>query len=388
MSASWGEAGPRRSPPRPGRSPGRESSGTVAASAGRAAGGGRSPPPADELEAQALLRDLATGRIPRLLLIHGPEPLLIDEVVERLTAATFPEAAGLAVNREVLHADTVTADALVGAGLGLPLFGGRRLVLVRGLGGAPARALDRLRAAIEAARAHPGGWPGEGTTVALLASGADRRSPALRLVPEAEQVEVRPPSGRAVAGWLRARARAAGLDLAPAAAEALVALIGEDLSRLAGEVEKAAVFVGGDGHVTEEVVRALAGESRVRQYWELSQALEEADRVKGLRVLAELLAGGEEPTVLLAQMVGHLRDVWRVKAGLAERRDVREITRLLPRTRPPFAVERLMGRATAVSVERLEAAIARCFEVELRLKSGGGEAPALLTALVAELARA
>jgi len=81
-------------------------------------------------------------------------------------------------------------------------------------------------------------------------------------------------------------------------------------------------------------VRALAGESRVRQYWELSQALEEADRVKAFRVLAELLAGGEEPTVLLAQMVGHLRDVWRVKAGLAERRDVREITRLLPRARP------------------------------------------------------
>ena len=339
------------------------------------------------MEAQALLRDLATGRIPRLLLIHGPEPLLVDEIVERLVATIFPDAAGLACNREVLYADTLTADALVSAGLGLALFGGRRLVLVRSLAEAPARALDRLRGAIEGARAHPGGWPGEGTTVTLLASGADRRSPALRVLPESERVEVRPPTGRAVAGWLRARARAAGLDLAPAAAEALVGLVGEDLSRLAGEVEKAALFAGEDGRVTEEVVRALAGESRVRQYWELSQALEEADRVKAVRVLAELLAAGEEPTVLLAQIVGHLRDVWRVKAGLAERRDVREITRLLPRARPPFAVERLMGRATAVSAERLQAAIGRCFDVELRLKSGGGEAPVLLTALVAELAR-
>jgi DNA polymerase III delta subunit len=87
-------------------------------------------------------------------------------------------------------------------------------------------------------------------------------------------------------------------------------------------------------------------------------------------------------------VVGHLRDVWRVTAGLAERRDVGEITRLLPRARPPFVVERLMGRATAVSAERLAAAIGHCFDVELRLKSGGGDAPALLTALVAELARA
>ncbi len=305
-----------------------------------------------------------------------------------MTEAVFPDAGAAAWNREVLHADSATPDAVVSAGLALPLFGERRLVLIRGLAEVGAKAVERLRAAIEAARAQSGGWPSEGVTVALVAPGTDRKSPVLRLVPGSEQVEVRPPVGRAVAGWLQARARAAGLTLAPQAAEALVALVGEDLSRLAGELEKAAVFVGADGRVTEEVVLALVGESRVRQYWELSQALEEADRVKALRVLAQLLAAGEEPTVLLAQVVGHLRDVWRVTAGLAERRDVGEITRLLPRARPPFAVERLMGRATAVSAERLAAAIRHCFEVELRLKSGGGDAPALLTALVAELARA
>ncbi len=273
------------------------------------------------------------------------------------------------------------------AGLALALFGERRLVLIRGLAEVGAKAVERLRAAIEAARAQSGGWPTEGVTVALVAPGTDRKSPVLRLVPGSEQVEVRPPVGRAVAGWLQARARAAGLTLAPQAAEALVALVGEDLSRLAGELEKAAVFVGADGRVTEEVVLALVGESRVRQYWELSQALEEGDRRKALRVLEQLLEAGEEPTPLLAQVVGYLRDVWRVKAGLAERKDVRQVARLLPRNRPPFAVERLMARATAVRAEALEAALHRCFEVEQRMKSGGGDPRALLTALVTDVAR-
>jgi len=307
-------------------------------------------------------------------------------VLQQLQAAVFPDATAAAWSREVLHADTLTAEALVTAGLALPLLGGRRLVIVRGLGAAPAKTIDRLRAAIETARSQRGGWPAESTTVALLGSGADRKSPALRLVPEAEQVEARPPTGRAVPAWLRARAKGLGLDLTPAAAETLLGLVGEDLSRLAGELEKAAVFAGPDGRVTDEVVRALVGESRVRRFWELTQALEEADRVKALRVLEQLLAAGEEPTVLLYQIVGHVRDLWRAKAGVAERKDARDLLALF-RGRPPFVVERLLARATALSPEALDEAVRGCFDVELRLKSSGGDASALLTTLVVGLAR-
>src|SRR5262245_9129926 len=277
------------------------------------------------MEVQGLLRELGAGRTPRLVLIHGTEPLLVDEVAAQIAAAVLTDPASAAWNREVLQADTLTGEGLVTAGRALPLFGQGRLILVRGLAEAPAKALDRLRDAIAGARAAPGGWPADGTTVVLLASGADRKSPALRVLPPADQVEVKPPALRALPGWLRARARDAGLDLAPAAAEALVQLVGDDLSRLAGELEKAAVFVGPDGKIGIEVVRALAGESRLRRYWELAQALEEADRAKALAVLAELLDADEEPTVLLGQIVGHLRDVWRVKSALAEGEDPREV---------------------------------------------------------------
>ena len=51
-------------------------------------------------------------------------------------------------------------------------------------------------------------------------------------------------------GWVRERARAAGVDLAPDAAQALVDLVGEDLSRLAAEVEKASLYAAGDRRVS------------------------------------------------------------------------------------------------------------------------------------------
>lgn len=340
------------------------------------------------MEASALLRALAAGRTPRLLLVHGPEPLLVEELVDRVAAHVLAEEVPGGPNRQVLYADTVTPDELVTAGQALPLFGTRRLVLVRGLADAPVKTVERLRLAIEAARARPGEWPEEGTTVVLIAAGAVRRAPALRVVAEAEQVEVSAPGGPAVASWLRDRARAARLDLEPEAAQALIALLGEDLGRLAGELTKAALFTGPERRITEEVVRALSGEGRVRQYWELTQALEAGERATALRVLQNLLEAGEEPLALLGQLVGYVRDIWRAQAGLDQRMTARQVAALLPRRRPEWAVERLMARAAGWQAQGLTRAARRCFETEQRLKSSAGDPRALLTALVADLAAA
>ena len=197
-------------------------------------------------------------------------------MVERLTRALLPDEQAAGWNRELFHADQLTPEALVAAGASLSLFAGRRLVLVRGVTELAAKAADRLRDALAEARRAAVGWPAEGTTVLLVAASADRKTAGLRILPESDQVEIRAPAGRAVVGWVRERARAAGLDLAPDAAQALVDLVGEDLARLAAEIEKASLYTAGDRRVSEEVVRALAGETRARQYWELTQALEEA----------------------------------------------------------------------------------------------------------------
>ena len=251
-------------------------------------------------------------------------------MVERLTRALLPDEQAAGWNRELFHADQLTPEALVAAGASLSLFAGRRLVLVRGVTELAAKAADRFRDALAEARRAAVGWPAEGTTVLLVAASADRKTAGLRVLPESDQVEIRAPAGRAVVGWLRERARAAGLDLAPDAAQALVDLVGEDLARLAAELEKASLYTAGDRRVSEEVVRALAGETRTRQYWELTQALEEAKRADALRLTSQLLASGDEPLILLAWVVGYLRDLWRVLPAATAGADAREAARAPP----------------------------------------------------------
>ena len=252
---------------------------------------------------------------------------------------------------------------------------------MKGVADLAAKAADRLRDALTEAR-RAGGLARRGNHHPSRAAGADAKAACLRVLPEKDRVDVRGPTGRAVVGWVRERARTAGLDLAPDAAQALVELVGEDLTRLAAELEKASLYVGEDRRVSEEVVRALAGETRTRQYWELTQAMEEARRPDALRLASQLLASGDEPLILLAWIVGYVRDLWRVlPAG-----DVREAGRLLQRRRPDFAVERLTARARGVGIHGLSRAAARCFEVEQALKTGARNPHALLTCLVAELA--
>jgi DNA polymerase III delta subunit len=104
-------------------------------------------------------------------------------------------------------------------------------------------------------------------------------------------------------------------------------------------------------------------------------------------VLDTLLRSGDEPVAILAQITAHVREVWRARAAVAQRLDARQAVSLFPRRRPDWVIERLMARAASWGGEGLAQATARCFDADQRLKSGGGEARALLTVLVAEIAR-
>lgn len=333
-----------------------------------------------------LLKGLDRGQVPTLLLLHGPEPFLIDEALDRLAAACFPDPAQAALNREVFSGDTATADAVLTAAAVFPFLADRRLVIVRGAEALAARECERLAVEVGRLRAAGGTWPPPTTTVVFAARALEGRAPLRKVVPVEAQVEVRPPTGRALLGWLRERGKGLGIELTVEAAELLVDLVGEEPARLVGELEKAFLFAGpGARRIGAAEVRAVVGETRVRRFFELTRALEGRDFETALRLLDVLLAGGEEPLGLLAQVTRHVRELWQAKGWGEEGRPVPELARQL--RRPPAAVEALLARAEAISAPGLGQALVHCWEVERRLKSGRENPAALLTVLVAGLCR-
>ena len=290
----------------------------------------------------AWLQGLTQGQAAPVVLLHGPEPFLIEEALARLTLAVCPDPAFLVMSREVLEAREAGAEGIVRAAETLPWGTPRRLVVARGvegLGPTPAKLL------VEYVRA-----PNPSTVLAVTVPQLLVSSHwLLKAVPAVGNVEIPQLSGRALAGWLRARASADGFELEEEAAQLLITLVGDDPGALAGEVGKAALAGGPENRRVQVAdVRAVVGEHRSHEVFELTRAVERRDAAAALSLLERLLGAGEEPLRLLAILAAQAR--------------------------------RATLRAAAGRLER-------CWQAERRLKLGGAPRPELAV-LVTDLCEA
>jgi DNA polymerase-3 subunit delta len=279
----------------------------------------------------AWLQGLTRGQVAPVVLLHGPEPFLIDEALAALTRVVCSDPGLLAMSREVLEAREAGAEGIVRAAETLPWGTPRRLVVARGVETLGTKQAEPL---IEYLRA-----PNPTTVLAVAVSQALAPSHWLRSAVPAAAVEIPQLAGRALAGWLRSRASADGLELEEDAAQLLIGLVGDDPAALAGEMGKAALAGGPENRrVGAAEVRAVVGEHRSHEVFELTRAVERRDGANALLLLERLLAGGEEPLRILAILSGQSR----------------------------HATPRAAGG-------RLE----RCWQVERRLKLGGAPRPEL-----------
>jgi DNA polymerase-3 subunit delta len=309
-------------------------------------------------------------------LLHGPETLLLDDAVGRVTRGLFPDGGDLTLSREILDSREAGVEGIVQAALLLPWIGSRRLVVARGIEELGARAADPLAGYCRA--------PNPSTVLMLLAPQALTATHWLhKAIPRPLAIAVQAPIGRQLVAWLRARARAQDIELTADAAALLVQLVGDDLTHLCGEVEKAALAGGADNrHVGASEVRAVVGETRARHVFDLTRALVDRDRAAALGHLNALLGAGEEPFPLLGMLAREARAVWRAADGLSAGRPEDEIARELGRPRDAAAA--LIERARTLRPDLAARQLRRCWEVERRLKLGGVPR-AELSLLIADL---
>lgn len=325
------------------------------------------------------LREVAQGRIPAVALLHGAEARLLEDALAQVTRALFPDPSLLWLGREVFDAGETTAETIVRAALTLPGMAGVRLVAVKRAQALPAKQAGALVDYLRDPSPH-----------ARLLLMADEPLPPghwlLRAVPAAVVIDVPRLAGRALVSWLQERAKAEGYELTPAAAQLLIRWTGEDLTTLAGELEKARLFCGpGQGVIGEDPVRQIVGEHRVGKSFELADAVSRGQTELALPLLEQLLAAGEEPLAILGTLARLVKTTWQVGEWRRQGKSSEEIGRLL--RRPAFAVDALAARTGVMSSDRLARALDHCWEVERRLKRGGRPRPEL-TLLVADLCRA
>jgi DNA polymerase-3 subunit delta len=181
------------------------------------------------------------------------------------------------------------------------LFGGGRLVVVEEAD----EFVTRYRPELEDYVAHPrpgsvlvldvATWPKTTRLYKALAQGG-------------LAIDCKAPDAGPLARWLtrwatgRHQAR-----LEPAAADLLLEMVGPQLGLLDQELAKLAASVGPGGQVSADLVAELAGGWRARTAWDMLDAAASGNAKNALNQLDRLLAAGEAPVALLAQMGSSLR---------------------------------------------------------------------------------
>ncbi len=119
------------------------------------------------------------------------------------------------------------------------------------------------------------------------------------------------------------------VGISPALLSELVDTLGSDMARLAGELEKLALYAGPEGEITGKQIELLIPEARQRGVFEFSEALSKGDRLRALDVLDTLARTGTSWPMQISLIASLFRQALAAKEQRA--RNANQVTQLFSR---------------------------------------------------------
>lgn len=297
-----------------------------------------------------------------LYLFFGDEEFLMHRALKRLEQA-IRDQSGEDPLKVVMEAQEVELSEFLAQSRVAPLWGPGQILVLRQVETYPAEDLKAILAYRQ--RPAPRAW------VVFWAVGL-----------KAKEVERHPVWGQlqrdeAALGffrlregelqqWLAQEARSQGKTLAPAAAQRLVEMVGDNLTELSRELEKLVLYAGTEKTLTPTLVSQLASHSRSFNIFALVEALGDSRPQKVLSALDRLLDLGEPPVRILTMLARQLRLLLRLKdsppgtTGEALARSLGV---------PQWTLKKLAQQAKPFSAAGLKAHLFRLHHLDLLMKT-------------------
>ncbi|TGA99563.1 DNA polymerase III subunit delta [Sporolactobacillus shoreae] len=160
----------------------------------------------------------------------------------------------------------------------------------------------------------------------------------------------------------------------------LIASSGQDLARLAHEVEKCALYCGTDRPIDGEAVLEIGSRSLETNVFLLVDKVMKRRTAEALHLLHELVRMKEEPLKLLALLERQFRIVYQVSyyhnAGYTQNSIAGKIGI------HPYVVKLAAEQAKLYKPEYLRGVLVRCTEADYRIKTGAGDKLLILELLI------
>lgn len=273
-----------------------------------------------------------------VVLLYGPDPGLVAERSERVIGLSGVDRndpfAAVTLAAEDIEKDP---GRLIDEARTISMFGGRRLVRVRGAG-----AGKSLAEAIADLSADP---PPDTTIV--VEAGDLKKSAALRGLVERSRYGMALPcyqdEGRAVDRMIDEELALAGLTLEREARDELRSRLGADRLASRGEVRKLCLYAFGQTMITEGDVRAVVGDVSADTVDEVVDAVVGGEVKRLPHLIARLTAAGTSTHQLHQALLKYLQQLQAMREAVE--RHGEPVSRAVERRRPHFRRKAAMQNA-------------------------------------------
>ncbi|MBC9957228.1 DNA polymerase III subunit delta [Yimella sp. cx-51] len=295
--------------------------------------------------------------VPPLVLIIGPEQLLADRAVRStidLVRETEPDAEVVRIEAAAYEPGELMLHTSPS------LFGGLKIVVLRGLDEAGDALLDEVVALAKA--------PAEGSVLIVAHKGGNRGKRALDALKKGGARLIDAPaikSDRDKSAFVTNEFRSARRKVSPEAVRALLEAVGKDLGELAAACSQ--LIADTTGLVDEEQVQEYYGGKVEATGFRVADMAVAGNAGEALRLLRHALASGVDPVPIVAVLAGQLRQVARVatagggsSAALAKQLGM-----------APWQVDRARQASRGWDGERLGRAIQAVAAADFEVKGGG-----------------
>ncbi|MBO0930549.1 DNA polymerase III subunit delta [Fibrella aquatilis] len=262
----------------------------------------------------SVLKDIRNKRIAPVYLIHGDEPYYLDRIADELEKVVVP-VAERGFNQFVLFGKDADVGAVLNYARRYPFMAERQLVLVKEaqqIGGIKDKSGQQLLEgyAME---------PLASTVLAIFHNEPldERKAWVKAFGSKGVLVNAKKMYDNKLVDWVGEYCRGRGTKISPKACQMLVDAIGNDLKRMAGEVDKMLLNLRVDEEISATTVERFVGISKEYNVFELQKAITQRDVLKANRIVDYFGQNAKDNplVVILAQLFQYFSKVLLVQAS-------------------------------------------------------------------------
>jgi DNA polymerase-3 subunit delta len=248
-------------------------------------------------EVVKIINDIKTGNIKPIYLLMGEEAYYIDKLTEYLEQHILLEEEK-DFNQTIVYGRDTTIDEIVAHAKRYPMMAERQVVIVK-----EAQDLSKTIESLEAYADNP-----QSTTVLVLAykyKTVDKRKKLVKLIDKKGVVfESKKMYENQVGQWISKVLQGRGYGIEPKAIMMLVEFMGNDLSRIANELNKLEIILPKGSMITPSHIEENIGFSKDFNVFEFRKAIGSKNQLKAFQI-AEYFSQNKKdnPIVLTSGLV-------------------------------------------------------------------------------------